>query len=1106
MRTLKGLLPIAAIASILALPAIAFSQGTVYWQIGKCDGSWAEFGMAGHQQDYKRDFPGGATFEVGKGDPAKNWVYVQPGPDDSQWAGEGEHPFEVVFDLDSVPVGPLLLQIDLVDVSPTDAPTMRVRVNDTIRFFELEPGTSSDSLTDPAKGRKQTIRMYLAGGFLTKGRNVVNLTITKGSYALYDCISMAPCDRTPHAVEDVSLRPTYLFKDTKDGLRQIVYGALDLYPEHATVHAELAGAAGWRVAKDFEDLSSGRHNLEIEIPPVSKQEAGRLKISVGSEVVEKDVEILPQKRWKIYLAPSAHFDYGYTAAQDKVMQIHRANVDRAIDWCAKYPGSGWNLEGSFIAEDYIENGSRRDDFIRLAKSGRLGVMGFFASELTGICSSEGLSRAVEYYDFLDHKYGIHSDCAMQNDVPSMVGTVPMILREHGIKYLSWGTNWVRAGADVDLVRNPFYWEASDGSKVLVYWSGGIYFESLEISGFDKNGSDDPALTLPRVNKTIDSYLSRKQHPFDAVYLHGAYCDNVDNDDTLARVVDKWNATYAYPKIIFCRGSEYLRYIEKHFPDSIRTVKGDFGVWWEDGVASSARETADARVAEQRLVTAEKLTSLCGPQFASQVRDDFSRAWKNVLLYNEHTWGAFCSVDDPQSPKTLEQWVVKKSFADKARDLSGKLLDGAMNKLCAGIRPKTDSVVVFNPSSWPRSERVSFLDADGKLRTLLADAVPPLGYKVFPVAKAAPDSPKLDSGNVLDNRYYTIKFDPATGAVSSLYDKQLKRELVDPAQPYKMNQYLYVAGGKKGSWGAPAGEKLDISTQSNPVLTKLTMPGRQIMRAVCTAANARSFISEVVIYDDCKRIDFTNTLDKVETTDKEAVYFAFPFAFRQPNVRLEIPDGVIRPEADQLKGACKNWFCAQQFVTLADQGAAVTWTAIDSPLITFGDINRGNSIANLKLDNGSVFAYVMNNYWFTNYKASQGGPMTFRFAITSARSATDASAKRFGESAQSPLVARLVRAVPAARNRPTVNSFVDLAGDGLIVQTLRPARFSNGTIVRLREMNGRNTAATLRISGIQYSRAFLCNIAEDRLRKLDAKNGSISVPCRAFGLATVLLER
>ena len=50
-----------------------------------------------------------------------------------------------------------------------------------------------------------------------------------------------------------------------------------------------------------------------------------------------------------------------------------------------------------------------------------------------------------------------------------------------------------------------------------------------------------------------------------------------------------------------------------------------------------------------------------------------------------------------------------------------------------------------------------------------------------------------------------------------------------------------------------------------------------------------------------------------------------------------------------------------------------------------DINAGKWLDTLPVTNGTIFAYVMNNYWFTNYKAGQDGDFTFRYSLTSASS-------------------------------------------------------------------------------------------------------------------------
>jgi hypothetical protein len=43
--------------------------------------------------------------------------------------------------------------------------------------------------------------------------------------------------------------------------------------------------------------------------------------------------------------------------------------------------------------------------------------------------------------------------------------------------------------------------------------------------------------------------------------------------------------------------------------------------------------------------------------------------------------------------------------------------------------------------------------------------------------------------VPESPYYRVKLDPSSGAVRSIYDKQLQKELVDEKSPYRFGQYL-----------------------------------------------------------------------------------------------------------------------------------------------------------------------------------------------------------------------------------------------------------------------------------------------------------------------------
>src|SRR6201999_3076579 len=119
--------------------------------------------------------------------------------------------------------------------------------------------------------------------------------------------------------------------------------------------------------------------------------------------------------------------------------------------------------------------------------------------------------------------------------------------------------------------------------------------------------------------------------------------------------------------------------------------------WEDGAASSALVRAENRASSSRLSQSDAHWVIKGT--TPFLVDNARAALKNVILYSEHTWGSDVSVTRPLSQKTMEQWIIKKSYATMADSLSLELLDGAIPQT---ENPKANAVDVYNTSSWPRT--------------------------------------------------------------------------------------------------------------------------------------------------------------------------------------------------------------------------------------------------------------------------------------------------------------------------------------------------------------------------------------------------------------------
>ena len=625
---------------------------------------------------------------------------------------------------------------------------------------------------------------------------------------------------------------------------------------------------------------------------------------------------------------------------------------------------------------------------------------------------------------------------------------------------------------------------------------------------------------------------------------------------IAQSVTDYNKRYAYPKVILCSNNDFFEYIEANFADKIPTVRGCGGSWWEDGAGSSALETGINRVTHQDVIAAEEVWAAAtgvgeAPRFPQH---QFNRIWDNVLLYDEHTWGAHNSLTDPTSDFVQRQWAVKAAYATDAADQTRRLLERGLRRLASRVEAPPGSLLVFNPSGRLRTGVVEgqvprgmvIMDKDGVVpqqvvredvlenRTVAfrAKDVPALGYRTYRVAPDAGSltapSPRFD-GKVLENDFYRVRFDEATGGIASIVDKKIDKELVDQKSKYKLGQVIYAAGGEFKDhywvWG-PNLEKVEFSASAGGEIK----PGASgpVFSSVKSSSKLKRFRTvelETVLYEHERRIDFVLRLNKEMTYDREAAYVAFPIAGANPKFRYEVGGGSVRPNEDHLPGGCRDWFAVQRWVTVNTDDAAVAWTPIDTPLITLCDLTPGKWLDELPITNGTIFAYALNNYWFTNYKAGQDGWLTFRYSLTSDGSIEPLAASLFGESAVQPM-----RAVPVVRGRirgraaPPTKTFCQVQPENVVLTTVKRADDGKGLILRIREIAGKDTEAKIVTHFDGATKASRCDLIERVQGPLDfivrqaqvpedtpvedAANltfGQLSLELKANAMATIRLE-
>lgn len=272
---------------------------------------------------------------------------------------------------------------------------------------------------------------------------------------------------------------------------------------------------------------------------------------------------------------------------------------------------------------------------------------------------------------------------------------------------------------------------------------------------------------------------------------------------------------------------------------------------------------------------------------------------------------------------------------------------------------------------------------------------------------------------------------------------------------------------------------------------------EVLTYETSGPHAPSIESEIILFDQEKKVEFINRLHKDPVNNKEAVYFAFPVAAAPPDFSYEIQNGWVDPARDLLKGANLAWFTVQHWVKVGSPDLSVGLVPIDSPLVTLGDINRGTWPERFEPKSGTIFSYALNNYWHTNFRRVQSGDFVFRYVMTSGRELAPGDLARIGRSAMTPLeLGQLVSndkfGNPERPLTTAPTSFLGVDAANVTVENWKVAEDGNGTVVRLLETGGAATAAHLTLPLFSVERVWLATAAEENQEELKVNGHSVEV--------------
>lgn len=859
-----------------------------------------------------------------------------------------------------------------------------------------------------------------------------------------------------------------------------------------------------------------------------------------------------QRHWKVFVLHASHLDPGWMDMPAKILDLQASYLDQIVELCDRTKDLPpeerfvYNSEHSWPF-DYYERSRPKEQFEKLmavCRRGQIEIGAVYAGVHTEFCGHEELARLTAYAAGLRQRYGIRVDSAMLNDVSEgYTMGLPQVLARSGIRGIVLGPGGkANLRGIVPLMPRLWRWTTPDGSDVLAAWTPGFWTYMRRYAGFE-------GLATIRQFEELGN-----EYPYDAFFRHNGAGDNAGVNDAMRQEIVNFREQYPAADVRMGRADDFLNHIEAKYGKQIPSFQGDNPNSWADGTVSMARETGLHRRNQAGVIEAEKLAAL---DLATGGREpypasDIAAVYRDLFFYSDHTWGLDVggqpnmNVDAPQYAAWRQHWDIKRDYPTHAHKLVGQMRQQFLTNLTARVKSAGPAIVVWNLCSWPRSDVVR-MDWDGQAPPALIDArsgrgvawqrstndngeaemvfvaqnVPPLGYAVYCLeqgkGKPIPGEGLVAKGNEIENEFYRVALDPATGCVVSIKDKELDKELVDTAAAWPMNQYIHahVDKGYQGVGDTRAGtvDGDGIRYVPDQIGGSRAIPGPVGValetEARLTVGPAPATIRRrVTLYRGLRFVEFQNFVDKKAASSKEQIYFSFPFALAgKITTRVELPYAMMRWDRDILPGCWRGYSSIQHWADVSGADFGVTFSPLEAPVVSIGGINSNQMDPawhkTYVPGNGHIFSYVMDNIWNCNYPLWQGGPVHFTYRVTTHRGdCRTAEAARFGWGHASPLVARRVRRQEGLLPE-TSFQVVDLDAGNVMLTALKRAEDGRGWIIRLYETGQRpSTQVALKINFIQPKSVRLVNLTEEDLAEVKPAGNKFKLTLKANELVTL----
>jgi len=404
-----------------------------------------------------------------------------------------------------------------------------------------------------------------------------------------------------------SVQPTpFLQRNDDDSLSQFVRVRLGVDTAAAgaelTIHADRS-----ELVRTVVDLEPGTTEHELLLPEQAWGHDVKFTVSVSGTLSDHIVNAWPTPRkWRVHIVQLSHHDVGYTDLASHVLPQHVAFLDRVIDMAdatTDWPVDSqfrMVIEGTWSLWQFLRTTppSRAARMLDLLRSGQVEVGILFGNMTTELCGHETLVRCVAHASALRRQHGIPLVSAEHNDIPGFSWGLSEVLADCGVRifcpglpqYYRWGSLpspsfWNESGIfGYNDMPGAFWWETPSGRRIL-FWCN------------NQGCGGDHRPGLPGLSGRLQ-YLADNGYPYDLLRwpVKGGARDNSPYIDGFVKTIRKWNASWAYPKLISSTNAMFAaEFAETIREQQLPVLRGELpGQDYPVGATSTASKSYVAR--------------------------------------------------------------------------------------------------------------------------------------------------------------------------------------------------------------------------------------------------------------------------------------------------------------------------------------------------------------------------------------------------------------------------------------------------------------------------------------------------------------------------------